>query len=115
MRGRVVPVPACRLGHRLKRPKMLSALSVTSERVSAQAIGLRSVLRRVQCTFSIESRFEDSRRNTGNARGRARQMKTRYSFELWDLCGTSYAPFPLNAPRVIRETKCSSSLSDCHN
>jgi hypothetical protein len=42
-------------------------------------------------------------------------MKTRYSFELWDLCGTSYAPFPLDAPRVIRKTKCSSSLSDCHN
>jgi hypothetical protein len=42
-------------------------------------------------------------------------MKTRYSFEPWDLCGTSYAPFPLDAPRVIRKTKCSSLLSDCHN
>src|SRR2546425_2151991 len=45
--------------------------------------------------------------NTESARGRARQMKTRYSFELWDLCGTSYAPFPLDAPRVIGKTKCS--------
>jgi hypothetical protein len=40
----------------------ISALSVTSVRASAEAIRLRSVLRRVQCTFSIESRFEDSRR-----------------------------------------------------
>jgi hypothetical protein len=27
-------------------------------------------------------------------------MKTRYSFELWDLFGTSYAPFPLDTPWV---------------
>lgn len=27
-------------------------------------------------------------------------MKTNYSLELWDLCGTSYGPFPLDAPAV---------------
>lgn len=42
-------------------------------------------------------------------------MKTRYSFEFWDLCGTSYGPFPLDAPRLMRKTKSSSSLSDCNN
>jgi hypothetical protein len=35
-------------------------------------------------------------------------MKTRYSFELWDLCGTSYAPFPLC------KSWCSSASSNCH-
>ena len=42
-------------------------------------------------------------------------MKTRYSFELWDLCGTSYAPFPFDAPWLMRKTKCTSSLLNSHN
>ena len=41
-------------------------------------------------------------------------MKTRYSFELWDLCGTSYAPFPLDTPWLMRKIRCSSALSNCH-
>ena len=42
-------------------------------------------------------------------------MKTRYSFELWDLCGTSYAPFPFDAPWLMRKTRCTSSLLNSHN
>jgi len=26
-------------------------------------------------------------------------METSCSFELWDICGTSYAPFPLDEPK----------------
>jgi hypothetical protein len=42
-------------------------------------------------------------------------VKTRYSFELWDLCGTSYAPFPFDAPWLMRKTKCISWLLNSHN
>jgi len=42
-------------------------------------------------------------------------MKISYSFELWDLCGTSYAPFPFDAPRFMhlarRSGACSSLAS----
>ena len=45
-------------------------------------------------------------------------MKTRCSFELLDICGTSYAPFPLDAPKFMQRaqgTKLLSSLGshDC--
>ena len=36
-------------------------------------------------------------------------MKTIYSFELWDICGTSFAPFPFDAPRWTLKTRCTPS------
>ena len=46
------------------------------------------------------------------------RRKTSYSFELWDLCGTSYGPFPFDAPRFMhlaRNTRSSLSSSGSHN
>ena len=40
------------------------------------------------------------------------RRKTSYSLELWDLCGTSYGPFPFDAPLFMQSArKTSSSLS----
>jgi hypothetical protein len=38
-------------------------------------------------------------------------METSCSFELWDICGTSYAPFPLDEPKFKRRARGTTFLS----
>ncbi len=38
-------------------------------------------------------------------------METSCSFELWDICGTSYAPFPSDAPKFKRRARSTKLLS----
>ena len=38
-------------------------------------------------------------------------METSCSFELWDICGTSYAPFPLDEPKFKRRDRGTTFLS----
>jgi hypothetical protein len=32
-------------------------------------------------------------------------MEHTYCFALWDICGTSYAPFPLDAPQLMQRSR----------
>jgi hypothetical protein len=38
-------------------------------------------------------------------------METSCSFEFWDICGTSYAPFPLDEPKFKRRADGTTLLS----
>ena len=38
-------------------------------------------------------------------------MKHTYCFEFWDICGTSYAPFPLVEPKFKRRARGTTFLS----
>ena len=38
-------------------------------------------------------------------------METSCSFEIWDICGTSYAPFPLDEPAFKRRADGTALLS----
>jgi len=38
-------------------------------------------------------------------------METSCPFELWDICGTSYAPFPLDEPKFKRRARGTTLLS----
>jgi len=38
-------------------------------------------------------------------------METSCSLELWDICGTSYAPFPLDEPKFKRRARGTTLLS----